>query len=118
MVKKFATVFGKRVAATSMPSKCKTCECTADDTGISYMECFHCGYPTAVTDYVSIVSFLFYYDTSLFITYPRMLSTARAAFCNPSVQQMVLLKEDCQLLARCRFFCSTPTLNLFTENDF
>lgn len=83
MIRKFATVFGKRVAASSVPRKCKTCECTSDDTGISYMECFHCGYPTAVSDYVSIVTSLFYYDTSLFITYPTMLSTARAAFCNP-----------------------------------
>lgn len=109
--RKFATVFAKRVAEASVPRKCKICECTADDTGVSYMECYHCGYPTAVTyDYVRVAPSLFYYDTLLFITYPRSLSTARAAFCNPSVQQMVLLRVDCQLLARCYFFCSTPSL--------
>lgn len=109
MIKKFATVFAKRLAESAVPSKCKSCECTEDDdTGLPTMECYHCGYPTAVTDYVSIASFLFYYDTSLFTTHPRLLSTARAAFCNPSVQQMVLLREDSQFL----LLCSTPSLNL------
>jgi hypothetical protein len=44
-VKKFATVFGKRVAATARPTKCVDCECTAFNTGVSYMECYPCTYP-------------------------------------------------------------------------
>ena len=45
-VKKFATVFAKRVAQSAMPCPCQTCECTADNNGMSYMECFPCEYPT------------------------------------------------------------------------
>jgi hypothetical protein len=54
-VKKFATVFAKRVAHSARPSSCQTCECTADNNGMSYMECFPCEYPTpAFIDYVSL----------------------------------------------------------------
>ena len=53
-VKKFATVFAKRVAKSARPSPCQTCECTADNNGMSYMECFPCVYPSPhMTDYVS-----------------------------------------------------------------
>jgi len=45
-VKKFATVFAKRVAKSARPSPCQTCECTADNNGMSYMECFPCEYPS------------------------------------------------------------------------
>ncbi|PNF28889.1 hypothetical protein B7P43_G03854 [Cryptotermes secundus] len=45
-VKKFATVFAKRVARTARPSSCQICECTADNNGMSYMECFPCEYPS------------------------------------------------------------------------
>jgi hypothetical protein len=54
-VKKFATVFAKRVAQSARPSSCQTCECTADNNGMSYMECFPCEYPSPVMiDYVSL----------------------------------------------------------------
>lgn len=41
-VKKFATVFGKRLANSATPNACVECECTAPNTGVSYMECYHC----------------------------------------------------------------------------
>ncbi|PSN49824.1 hypothetical protein C0J52_08839 [Blattella germanica] len=44
-VKKFATVFAKRVAKSAKPCSCQTCECTADNNGMSYMECYRCDYP-------------------------------------------------------------------------
>ncbi|KAJ9580979.1 hypothetical protein L9F63_023840, partial [Diploptera punctata] len=44
-VKKFASVFAKRVAKSAKPSPCQKCECTADNNGMSYMECFPCEYP-------------------------------------------------------------------------
>ncbi|XP_069692884.1 uncharacterized protein Apoltp isoform X2 [Periplaneta americana] len=47
-VKKFVTVFAKRVAQSARPSSCQTCECTADNNGMSYMECFPCEYPMPV----------------------------------------------------------------------
>jgi hypothetical protein len=58
-VKKFATVFGKRVAATARPTKCVDCECTAFNTGVSYMECYPCTYPMRPNiDYVSVIYLL------------------------------------------------------------
>lgn len=47
VVKIFAGVFAKRLAVTSVPSPCQTCECNAHDHGSSYMECFPCEYPSA-----------------------------------------------------------------------
>ncbi|XP_066998183.2 uncharacterized protein Apoltp [Anabrus simplex] len=44
-VKKFVTVLSKRIAKTAVPYSCQTCECTADNNGMSYMECFPCEYP-------------------------------------------------------------------------
>lgn len=44
-------------------------------------------------------------------------SLARVVFCNHSLNKMVLFTVDCQLLARCCFLCSTPSLNS-TENLF
>ncbi|KYB29704.1 hypothetical protein TcasGA2_TC031518 [Tribolium castaneum] len=44
-VKKFATVFGKRVAETARPTKCVDCECTAFNSGVSYMDCYQCTVP-------------------------------------------------------------------------
>ncbi|CAH1158795.1 unnamed protein product [Phyllotreta striolata] len=40
--KKAAAVFGKAVARVAAPRRCIDCECTAPDTGVSYMECFIC----------------------------------------------------------------------------
>ncbi|CAG9816912.1 unnamed protein product [Phaedon cochleariae] len=40
--KKMSTVFAKSLARSAMPPQCLDCECTAADTGISYMECFIC----------------------------------------------------------------------------
>lgn len=81
-VKKFATVFGKRFAETARPTRCIDCECTAFNSGVSYMDCYQCTVPVRTNiDYVSIC------DTTI----KSSPSTARAAFCNPSAQQMVLL---------------------------
>lgn len=55
-VRKVAGLFAKRIAQTAVPSACKTCECTATDSGVSYMECFPCSYPTRATiDQVNIL---------------------------------------------------------------
>ncbi|KAJ3640007.1 hypothetical protein Zmor_003331 [Zophobas morio] len=45
-VKKFATVFAKRVAASARPTRCVECECSAFDNGVSSMDCYSCTYPT------------------------------------------------------------------------
>ncbi|KAG7207006.1 hypothetical protein KM043_000897 [Ampulex compressa] len=47
-IKKFASVFSKRVALTARPSACQHCECTADNDGVTQMECMPCVYPTPV----------------------------------------------------------------------
>ncbi|KAK5639713.1 hypothetical protein RI129_012205 [Pyrocoelia pectoralis] len=44
-IKRFAAVFAKRIAHSALPKKCQICECTAPNTGLSYMECFPCHYP-------------------------------------------------------------------------
>uniref|UniRef100_W4VR36 Putative lipoprotein n=1 Tax=Corethrella appendiculata TaxID=1370023 RepID=W4VR36_9DIPT len=46
-IKKLSTVFGKRVAFSAMPNTCQTCECTGHNTGVAYMTCFPCSYPSA-----------------------------------------------------------------------
>ncbi|XP_050313934.1 apolipophorins [Anthonomus grandis grandis] len=43
--KKFATVFGKRVAYSAAPRDCTECECTSFTNGLSRMECAPCTYP-------------------------------------------------------------------------
>ncbi|XP_044741918.1 apolipophorins-like [Chrysoperla carnea] len=48
-IKKFATVFAKRVAQSAIPNSCQTCECTANSDGASYIECLPCEYPTALS---------------------------------------------------------------------
>ena len=54
-IKKFASVFAKRVAISAGPNPCQHCECIADNDGITKMECMPCVYPTPVTvDYVSV----------------------------------------------------------------
>ncbi|XP_063971909.1 uncharacterized protein LOC135159796 [Diachasmimorpha longicaudata] len=62
-VKKFATVFAKRVAATASPSPCQNCECTADNDGVTYMDCMSCLYP--MPTYVDYVSETFNEDDTL-----------------------------------------------------
>ncbi|XP_011501595.1 PREDICTED: uncharacterized protein LOC105365190 [Ceratosolen solmsi marchali] len=53
-IKKFASVFAKRLALTAQPSSCQLCECIADNDGITKMECAPCDYPTPITvDFVS-----------------------------------------------------------------
>ncbi|XP_058818906.1 uncharacterized protein LOC131681859 [Topomyia yanbarensis] len=47
LTKKFITVFTKRVASTAASSTCQTCECTGHNTGVSYMLCLPCTYPSA-----------------------------------------------------------------------
>lgn len=85
-VKKFVAVFAKRVAASARPTKCVDCECTGYDSGVSYMDCYPCTYPTRAN--IENVS-----KQILMATIKSLPSTARAAFCNPSVQQMVLLSS-------------------------
>jgi len=54
-IKKFASVFSKRIALTAEPNKCQFCECTADNNGVTQMECMPCIYPTPVhVNYVSV----------------------------------------------------------------
>lgn len=53
-VKKFLSVFARRVAKTAVPPSCQTCECTADTNGIDYVDCFPCFFPTPI--YSDIVS--------------------------------------------------------------
>lgn len=48
-IKKFVSVFSKRVALTALPNPCQNCECTADNNGVTRMECIPCVYPTPVT---------------------------------------------------------------------
>ncbi|XP_076760898.1 apolipoprotein lipid transfer particle [Xylocopa sonorina] len=48
-IKKFASVFSKRVALTARPNPCQNCECTADNNGVTRMECIPCIYPTPVS---------------------------------------------------------------------
>ncbi|KAI4503203.1 hypothetical protein M0802_001425 [Mischocyttarus mexicanus] len=48
-IKKFVTVFSKRIALTAVPWPCQHCECTADNNGITKTECMPCVYPTPVT---------------------------------------------------------------------
>lgn len=53
-IKKFISVFAKRVALTALPNPCQNCECTANNNGVTRMECIPCVYPMPVTvDYVS-----------------------------------------------------------------
>ncbi|XP_031834655.2 apolipoprotein lipid transfer particle isoform X2 [Nomia melanderi] len=47
-VKKFVSVFSKRVALTALPNPCQNCECTANNNGVTQMECIPCIYPTSV----------------------------------------------------------------------
>lgn len=55
-IKKFVSVFSKRVALTALPNPCQNCECTADNNGVTRMECIPCVYPTPITvDYVSLL---------------------------------------------------------------
>lgn len=48
-VKKFTSVFAKRVAKTARPSDCQLCECSGHNTGTAFMTCTHCGYPNPAT---------------------------------------------------------------------
>lgn len=64
-IKKFASVFSKRVALTAQPNPCQNCECTADNNGVTRMECIPCIYPTPISvDYVS-----FFFSNHLFFYY-------------------------------------------------
>lgn len=41
-VRKFMTVFAKRVAATAAPASCLSCECSGDNSGNAYTSCTVC----------------------------------------------------------------------------
>lgn len=54
-LKKFITVFAKRIVISAEPNPCQHCECIADNDGITKMECTACDYPTPVNvDYVNV----------------------------------------------------------------
>lgn len=44
-IKRFSTVFGKRVAISAHPNECQVCECNGDNTGVAYMTCNPCRIP-------------------------------------------------------------------------
>ncbi|XP_065216942.1 uncharacterized protein Apoltp isoform X2 [Planococcus citri] len=48
MMRKFATVFSKRVVQTMKPNECQECECHSDNNGVPYFECLSCSYPSTV----------------------------------------------------------------------
>lgn len=51
-VKKFVTVFGRRVAESAATARCQTCECTGHNSGIPYMMCSAChAHSDAAMDY-------------------------------------------------------------------
>lgn len=41
-IKKFSAIFAKRVAKSSIPSSCQSCECTGENNGIAYVTCSSC----------------------------------------------------------------------------
>lgn len=58
-VRKFFSVFAKRVALTAGPVSCQNCECNGDLNGIPYMDCISCLYPPPINfDFVSKFSFI------------------------------------------------------------
>ncbi|CAD7080164.1 unnamed protein product [Hermetia illucens] len=48
-IKKFATIFARRVAKTALPAQCQTCECTGHNTGVAYMTCTSCSIMSATS---------------------------------------------------------------------
>ncbi|KAH8289923.1 hypothetical protein KR018_003642 [Drosophila ironensis] len=55
-IKRFATIFAKRVAQSATPIASQTCECSAHNTGVSYMACSPQALPEEkgdLDDYVS-----------------------------------------------------------------
>lgn len=54
-IKKFSTIFAKRVAASAVPNSCQNCECTGHNSGVAYMICTSCERDTSdgFDDYVS-----------------------------------------------------------------
>lgn len=50
-VKKFASVFAKRVVKSAEPRECYTCECTGHNTGIAYVMCTKCESQSAPEEY-------------------------------------------------------------------
>lgn len=54
LVKKFSSVFARRIAASARPDSCQSCECIADQNGIDIIECLPCSIPVpAYSDFVS-----------------------------------------------------------------
>lgn len=44
-MKKFASVFAKRMAKTATPQTCQKCSCTANVEGVPGLRCTPCYYP-------------------------------------------------------------------------
>lgn len=54
LVRKFSSVFARRIAATAQPDPCQNCECATDENGIEYLDCLPCSIPIpAYADFVS-----------------------------------------------------------------
>ncbi|CAB0012929.1 unnamed protein product, partial [Nesidiocoris tenuis] len=57
LVKKFSSVFSRRIAATASPDPCQNCQCTTDENGIEFLECQPCSVPKlAYRDFVSLIA--------------------------------------------------------------
>ncbi|KAL1129508.1 hypothetical protein AAG570_012453, partial [Ranatra chinensis] len=53
-VKKFSSIFAKRIAVTAEPDSCQLCECIANSDGMQYIECLLCEY--TVPEFLDFVS--------------------------------------------------------------
>ncbi|CAH1394070.1 unnamed protein product [Nezara viridula] len=52
LVKKFSSVFARRIAASAQPDSCQHCECMANSEGIDFVDCIPCAIPVpAYTDF-------------------------------------------------------------------
>lgn len=60
-IKKFSSIFAKRVAMTAIPNACQHCECTGHNSGVAYMLCTACERNSAdgFDDYVSSMEYIF-----------------------------------------------------------
>ena len=60
LVKKFSSVFARRIAASAHPDSCQQCECLANAEGIDFVDCIPCAIPVpAYTDFV--INLIFFY---------------------------------------------------------
>lgn len=56
LLKRFCSVFAKRLALTAQPDLCQDCECIANNDGLTKMECTSCDYPSPIlVNFVSMI---------------------------------------------------------------